>query len=45
MSVLESPDELMLGAEEVGTWKSHSNVEHSAKERWGPPLVDAESVK
>ena len=41
MPVRESPDELTLGAEEVGTWKSCINVDHMAKERWGPPLVDA----
>ena len=29
-----------LRAEEVGTWKSYINVDHKAKERWGPPLVD-----
>ena len=30
-----------LRAEEVGTWKSYINVDHKAKERWGPHLVDA----
>ena len=30
----ESPDELTLGAEEVGTWKSYINVDHVEKERW-----------
>ena len=40
--VRESPDELALRAEEVGTWKSYINVDHIAKERWGPPLVDAD---
>ena len=38
--VRESPDELTLRAEEVGTWKSYINVDHMEKERWGPPLVD-----
>ena len=42
MNVRESHDELMLGAEEVGTWKSYINVDHIAKERWSPPLVDAD---
>ena len=42
MPVRESPDELTHGAEEVGTWKSCINVDHIAKERWGPPLVDAD---
>ena len=42
MTVRESPDELTLRAEEVGTWKSYINVDHIAKERWGPPLVDAD---
>ena len=40
MTVRESPDELTLGAEEVGTWKSCITVDHVAKERWGPSLVD-----
>ena len=40
MIVRESPDELTLRAEEVGTWKSYINVDHAEKERWGPPLVD-----
>ena len=35
--VRESPDELALRAEETGTWKSCINVDHTAKERWGPP--------
>ena len=30
----ESPDELTLRAEEVGTWKSCINVDHIEKERW-----------
>ena len=37
--VRESPDELTLRAEEVGTQKPCINVDHIAKERWGPPLV------
>ena len=40
MTVRESPDELTLQAEEVGTWKTHINVDHKEKERWGLPLVD-----
>ena len=28
MTVRESPDELTLGAEEVGTWKTYINVDH-----------------
>ena len=40
MTVTESPDELTLRAEEVGTWKSYVNVDHIANERWGPLLVD-----
>ena len=40
--VRESPEELTLRAEEVGTQKSCINVDHTAKERWGPPLVDAD---
>ena len=43
MPVRESPDELTLRADEVGTWKSWINVDHIAKERWGPHLVDADS--
>ena len=26
----------------MGTWKSYINVDHVAKERWSPPLVDAD---
>ena len=40
--VRESPEELTLSAEEVGTQKSCINVDHIVKERWGPPLVDAD---
>ena len=39
VTVRESPDELTLRAEEVSTWKSYINVDHIAKERWGPHLV------
>ena len=42
VTVRKSPDELTLRAEEVGTWKSYINVDHIAKERWGPPLADAD---
>ena len=42
MPARESPDELTLRAEEVGTWKSCINVNHIAKEWWGPSLVDAD---
>ena len=35
VTVRESPDELTLRAEEVGTWKSYINVDHTAKERLG----------
>ena len=42
LTVRESPDELTLRAEEVGTWKSYINVDHTEKERWGPPLVVAD---
>ena len=40
--VRESPEELTLKAEEVGTQQSCINVDHIAKERWCSPLVDAE---
>ena len=39
VAVRESPDDLMLRAEDVGTWKSYINVDHTEKERWRPPLV------
>ena len=42
MTVRESPDELTLRAEEVGTWKSYIIVDHVTQERWGPPQVDAD---
>ena len=44
VTVRESPDELMLRAEEVGTWKSCINVDRIAKERWGLLLVDADCL-
>ena len=40
VTIKEIPDELTLRAEEVGTWKSYINVDHTEKERWCPPLVD-----
>ena len=40
VTVRESPYELTLRAEEVGTLKTSVNVNHIEKERWGPPLVD-----
>ena len=39
MTVTESPDELILRAEEVGTSKTLRDVNHIEPERWGPPLV------
>ena len=41
MRVRECPEELTLKAEDVGTWKSCIDVDHIAKESWGPPLADA----
>ena len=35
MSARERNDELTLRAEETGTWKSCTNVDHIAKGRWG----------
>ena len=35
--VRESPDELTLRAEEVGTLKTYINVNHIGKERWRSP--------
>ena len=29
------PDELTVRAQEVGTWKSYINVDHTEKKRWG----------
>ena len=40
VTVRESPDELTLRAEEVGTLKAYINVDHIEKERWCLPLVD-----
>ena len=40
VTVRESPDELTLRAEEVGTLKTYTNVDYIEKERWGPSLVD-----
>ena len=40
VTVRESPDELTLRAEEVGTLKAYVNVDHIEKERWSPPLLD-----
>ena len=40
VTVRESPDELALGGS--GHVKSCINVDHIAKERCGPPLVDAD---
>ena len=34
VTVRESPDELTLRADEVGTWKSCINVDHIPKEMW-----------
>ena len=39
VTVRESPDELTLRAEEVGTLKTYINVNHIEEERWSPPLV------
>ena len=38
----ENPVELTLRAEVVGTRKSYINVDHIEKERWDPPLADAD---
>ena len=42
VAVRENLDELTLGAEEVGTWRSYTIFDHIAKKRWGLPLVDAD---
>ena len=42
VTVRESPEELTLRAKEVGTLKAYIKVDHTAKERCGPPLVDAD---
>ena len=41
-SIREGPEELTLRAEEVGSQKSCINVDHTAEDRWRPPLVDAD---
>ena len=40
VTVRQSPDELTLRAEELGTWKFFINVDHVAKERCCLLLVD-----
>ena len=40
VTVRESPDELTLRAEEVGSWRTYVNVDHIEKEGWGHLLVD-----
>ena len=40
VTVRESPDELTLRAEEVGTLKACVNVDHIEKKRFGHPSVD-----
>ena len=40
VTVREDSVELTLRAEEVGTLKAYINVDHVAKERWGPSLAD-----
>ena len=40
--VRESPEELTLRAEELGTQKSRINVDPIENQRWGPPLLDAD---
>ena len=40
VTVRESPHELPLRPEEVGTLKAYVNVDHIEKERWGFPLDD-----
>ena len=41
VSTMEGSEELTLRTEEVGAIKTCINDDHIAKERWGPPLVDA----
>ena len=41
-SIREGPEELTLRAEEGGSQKSCINVGHTAEDRWGLPLVDAD---
>ena len=43
VTVRKNPDELTLRAEEVGTLKTHINVDHMAKESWSHPLIDCDS--
>ena len=40
VTVRESPDELTLRAEEVGTLKRYINVDHMEKREMRSPLVD-----
>ena len=42
VSIREGPEELTLRAEDVGSQKACSNVDHIAEDRWGPLLVDAD---
>ena len=42
VTVRENSDELTWRAEEVGSLNTNVNVNHIEKERWGPPLVDAD---
>ena len=39
----EGADDLTLRAEEVKTLKACISVDHNEENRWGPPLVDADS--
>ena len=43
VTVRESLDVLTLRAEEVGTWKAYTDDNYVEPEKWGPPLVDADS--
>ena len=43
VSIKESPGELTLRTEEVGSKKACINVDHIVENRWGPPLVDTDS--
>ena len=42
ITIMESLDELILRAEEVNTLKAYIDVGLTKRERWGPPLVDAD---
>ena len=42
VSIREGPEELTLRAEEVGSQKACSTVDHLAEDRWGPRLADAD---